>query len=265
MVTAEIRANTNLRIALRVTDAGESRRRDRRRRRRRSPRPTPAAPTCGSAPHSLVPFQSGPRRRASAGGDAGGAVRIAEMDWDDLPMLGRTGGPVDDVEDDVSVATDLADLVRAINDANAELGLSEMRKPWLPPLPRAPRCRRLGARGTRWSSSNPSRWWSSRKPSPWWSSSERSEWTDETSWPQDPCRSAASRRSRSASPTFPASSGRSSSRGTWSAGPHLMIAGQSRSGRSNCLRVLAGGIARQCSPEDVHLYGDRRGNNALLP
>ena len=36
---------------------------------------------------------------------------------------------------------------------------------------------------------------------------------------------------------------------------HLMIAGQSRSGRSNCLRVLAGGIARQCSPEDVHLYG----------
>ena len=49
------------------------------------------------------------------------------------------------------------------------------------------------------------------------------------------------------------------------AGSHLMIAGQSRSGRSNCLRVLAGGIARLCSPEDVHLYGIDAGNNALLP
>ena len=44
-----------------------------------------------------------------------------------------------------------------------------------------------------------------------------------------------------------------------------MIAGQSRSGRSNSLRVLAGGIARLCSPEDVHLYGIDAGNNALLP
>ncbi len=48
-------------------------------------------------------------------------------------------------------------------------------------------------------------------------------------------------------------------------GSHLMIAGQSRSGRSNCLRVLAGGIARLCSPEDVHLFGIDAGNNALLP
>ncbi len=54
---------------------------------------------------------------------------------------------------------------------------------------------------------------------------------------------------------------------TWDmvSGSHLMIAGQSRSGRSNCLRVLAGGIARLCSPEDVHLYGIDAGNNALLP
>jgi S-DNA-T family DNA segregation ATPase FtsK/SpoIIIE len=44
-----------------------------------------------------------------------------------------------------------------------------------------------------------------------------------------------------------------------------MIAGQSRSGRSNCLRVIAGAIATQCSPADVHLYGIDAGNNALLP
>jgi len=48
-------------------------------------------------------------------------------------------------------------------------------------------------------------------------------------------------------------------------GSHLMIAGQSRSGRSNSLRVLAGGIARLCSPEDVHLYGIDAGNNAPTP
>ena len=48
-------------------------------------------------------------------------------------------------------------------------------------------------------------------------------------------------------------------------GSHLMIAGQSRSGRSSCLRVLAGAIGRLCSPEDVHLFGIDAGNNALLP
>ena len=71
-------------------------------------------------------------------------------------------------------------------------------------------------------------------------------------------------RSRSASPTSPAQQQVVES---WDlvAGSHLMIAGQSRSGRSNCLRVLAGGIARLCSPEDVHLYGIDAGNNALLP
>ncbi len=54
---------------------------------------------------------------------------------------------------------------------------------------------------------------------------------------------------------------------TWdlAGGSHLMVAGQSRSGRSNVLRVLAAGIARSCSPEDVHLFGIDAGNNALLP
>ena len=149
------------------------------------------------------------------------------MDWADLPMLGRASGPVDDVEDDVSIPTDLAYLVRAINDANDELGLPEMRKPWLPPLPEL-----LGVDdlvGTR--------------------------------RPEQP----TSRPSPSAAPTSPATSCRWWRRWDMVSGSHLMIAGQSRSGRSNCLRVLAGGIARLCSPEDVHLYGIDAGNNALLP
>lgn len=48
-------------------------------------------------------------------------------------------------------------------------------------------------------------------------------------------------------------------------GGHLLLAGSARSGRSTALRTIAGSIARTCSPSDVHLYGLDFGNGALLP
>src|SRR5699024_1106799 len=48
-------------------------------------------------------------------------------------------------------------------------------------------------------------------------------------------------------------------------GSHLAVIGAARSGRSTVLRELAGAVARDVSPADVHIYGIDCGNNALLP
>ncbi len=48
-------------------------------------------------------------------------------------------------------------------------------------------------------------------------------------------------------------------------GGHLLIAGASRSGRSTALRTMAGAIALQASPADVHVHAIDCGSGALLP
>ncbi len=174
VVSAEIKSNTNLRIALRVTDAGDSDDVIESSAAAQIPKVFPGRAYARLGHSSLIPFQSS-RVGGRPGGGAGGSVRISDLDWDELPLLGRTTGPLDDLEDDVSIPTDLASLVGAINGANDELGLPEMRKPWLPPLPEM-----LGV--------------------------------DLAPRPGE--RRPPSRRSPSASPTSRASSSRSSSRGT---------------------------------------------------
>ncbi len=225
VVSAEIKSNTNLRIALRVTDSGDSDDVIESPAAAKIAKVFPGRAYARLGHSSLIPFQSS-RVGGRPGGEGGGRVGVAEMDWEDLPVLGRQSGVTEDEEDDVSIPTDLASLVSAINDANDELGLAEMRKPWLPALPE-----KLGV--------------SSLDP----------EGAVGTAVPPIPFGLADLPRDQQQVVE------------TWDlvTGSHLMIAGQSRSGRSNCLRVLAGGIARLCSPEDVHLYGIDAGNNALLP
>jgi S-DNA-T family DNA segregation ATPase FtsK/SpoIIIE len=48
-------------------------------------------------------------------------------------------------------------------------------------------------------------------------------------------------------------------------GGHLLIAGSSRSGRSTALRTIAGAIAAHASPADVHVHAIDCGSGALLP
>ncbi len=48
-------------------------------------------------------------------------------------------------------------------------------------------------------------------------------------------------------------------------GGHLLIAGSARSGRSTALRTLGASLAQSMSPSDLHLYGLDFGNGALLP
>ncbi|MEV0196933.1 FtsK/SpoIIIE domain-containing protein [Nonomuraea sp. NPDC050691] len=48
-------------------------------------------------------------------------------------------------------------------------------------------------------------------------------------------------------------------------GGHLLIAGSPRTGRSTALRTVAGAIAAQASPADVHVHAIDCGSGALLP
>lgn len=228
VVSAEIKSNTNLRIALRVTDSGDSDDVIESPAAAQIPKVFPGRAYARLGHSSLVPFQSS-RVGGRPGGDGGGRVGVAELDWEDLPLLGRQSRLAGDDEDDVSIPTDLASLVSAINDAHDELGLAAMRKPWLPSLPEMLAVDELAGGpelDTRPGVVPPIPFGRADLP--------RLQRQVVESWDMV-------------------------------AGSHLMIAGQSRSGRSNCLRVLAGGIARLCSPEDVHLYGIDAGNNALLP
>ncbi|MEV0148088.1 MULTISPECIES: FtsK/SpoIIIE domain-containing protein [unclassified Nonomuraea] len=50
-----------------------------------------------------------------------------------------------------------------------------------------------------------------------------------------------------------------------SQGGHLLIAGSPRTGRSTALRTIAGAIAAQASPSDVHVHAIDCGSGALLP
>ncbi|MFJ6655860.1 FtsK/SpoIIIE domain-containing protein [Streptomyces sp. NPDC091377] len=139
-VTADIRANTNLRIALRTTDQGESRDIiDAPDSGTLSPR-TPGRAYARLGHAALLPFQTGRiggRRRAPDRGQESEerpAPVLTEIHWETLgdpPPPPRTGEGTA-----VQSVTDLSVLVTAVKEAAAGLtGLKSPRRPWLPPLP----------------------------------------------------------------------------------------------------------------------------------
>jgi S-DNA-T family DNA segregation ATPase FtsK/SpoIIIE len=224
VVNAEIKSNTNLRIALRVTDKGDSDDVIESGVAADIAKSTPGRAYARLGASSLQPFQSsrvGGRPRGAADDD----LVASSFGWSDLSVAGRRVATAT-VEDDVEVPTDLATLVAAVREANEQIGLGPMRKPWLPPLPEA-----IGLDAL------------------------------DSPEPQD-----------GVVPPVPLGLADIPYRQqqqveTWDIerGSHLMIAGQSRSGRSSALRLVAAAIARQTSPADVHLFGIDAGNNALLP
>ena len=134
-VSADIRANTNLRIALRVTDANESA------DVIEAPEAAHISPSnpgrgyvrLGHA--SLVPFQAGRvgGRRLGAATETGERPWLARIDWASTgraePQRPSTGR-----RDDEEV-TDLKVLVQAIRLAARELRIPAAHSPWLPALP----------------------------------------------------------------------------------------------------------------------------------
>ncbi|MGL5857619.1 MAG: FtsK/SpoIIIE domain-containing protein [Angustibacter sp.] len=168
VVSPEIRANTNLRIALRVTDDGESRDVIDAPDAARIARATPGRAFVRTGHSSLMPFQAGrvggrrptsstaqPRRPAissrlspasvdspaSRPTTAVPTVRPVPLVWPvpwqraglPAPTRPAPGGPSGTATDEG--ATDLSELVTAVTTAARRVGVPVQPSPWLPPLP----------------------------------------------------------------------------------------------------------------------------------
>jgi S-DNA-T family DNA segregation ATPase FtsK/SpoIIIE len=227
VVSPEIRANTNLRIALRVTDAAESSDVIDAPDAGHIAKSTPGRAYVRLGASSLLPFQSGRvgGRRPGQVATKAPAPFTAAVGWEALgrPAPERPAGPKSNDDD---LLTDLAVLVDAVIEANQQLAIPEQHSPWLPALADAMTLddleppRRLSRDGL--------------LPAP---------------YAIDDLPSQQARRTTAIElPTF----------------GHLMISGAPRTGRSQALRTIAGSLARANSPADVHMYGLDCGNGALL-
>ncbi|MFD9204692.1 FtsK/SpoIIIE domain-containing protein [Streptomyces sioyaensis] len=223
VVSPEIRANTNLRIALRVTDGGESTDVIDSPEAGNISKSNPGRAYVRTGAASLIPFQSG-----RVGGRRPGTVDpmalapwTGELDWAGLgrQALAKPAAAKSEEEE----ITDLKVLVDAIREANAHLQIPQQHSPWLPALAETvlpgdlPSVQAQGA----------------LPPAPY------------------------------GIEDLPASQSRRAAAIDFATFGHLLVAGAPRSGRSQVLRTIAGSLARTLSCADVHLYGIDCGNGAL--
>lgn len=235
VISNDIRANTNLRIALRVTDESESKDVI---DAAESATIGPDQPGRGYARlghSSLLPFQAGrvggARPESTPVEDV---VREPPLVWPvgwDVVGHPAPGRPKQEGKQTDEGETDLSVLVEAITGATALRGIEDQHSPWLPELPAPVTLAELrkiagaepdAARVTGWSA-------------PW------------------------------ALEDHPADQAQRPREFTLGKSGHLYIAGGARSGRSTALRTIAVGLAEVTRSRDLHLYGLDCGNGALLP
>ncbi|MFF4291693.1 FtsK/SpoIIIE domain-containing protein, partial [Streptomyces sp. NPDC001633] len=134
VVSPEIRANTNLRIALRVTDAGESSDVIDAPEAGHISKSTPGRAYVRLGHASLIPFQSGRvgGRRPGAADPATLAPWAGALSWQDLGRAALRKPKSEAKEDDE--ITDLKVLVDAVREANTALRIPAQHSPWLPAL-----------------------------------------------------------------------------------------------------------------------------------
>ncbi|GAA2543069.1 FtsK/SpoIIIE domain-containing protein [Winogradskya consettensis] len=226
VVSPEIRANTNLRIALRVTDAAESQDVLNAPDSARISKSTPGRAYVRLGHASLVPFQAGRvggRRPGSGGGEAAPPdLRI--LDWADLARpieVAKVARTVDQEE-----ITDLQVLVEALRKAAEIAQVPAQHSPWLAALPDTVIIDDLAAT------------------------------------PVVPHKLATV---PFGIEDLPAQQAQRTAVLELERFGHLIAAGAPRTGRSQLLRTIAGSLARVHSSADVHLYGLDCGNGALLP
>ncbi|WSY19066.1 FtsK/SpoIIIE domain-containing protein (plasmid) [Embleya sp. NBC_00896] len=233
-VSPEIRANTNLRIALRVTDSAESADVIDAPDAGRISKSTPGRAYVRLGAASLLPFQSarvGGRRNPteSTGAQAVGAIpapHAVRIGWADLGRPAPRAASTTRESDDL--VTDLGVLVDAIRAANDHLGIPAQHSPWAPALADSLTLAELEAEA---------------------GESPRIEQLCPAPYAIEDLPHEQRRRIRSIDlATF----------------GHLLAAGAPRTGRSQLLRTIAGSLARHNSAADVHLYGLDCGNGALL-
>ena len=228
VVSPEIRANTNLRIALRVTDGSESSDVIDSPEAGNISKSTPGRAYVRLGANSLVPFQSGRvggRRPGVVSADAA-PPWISRIDVAGLPQPVPVKPKVEATDD--AEITDLTVLVEAIRTANDDLGLEPQHSPWLPSLTTEVTLDELLGD------------------------------VAATAAPTLPAIPFGVE-------DLPAQQARRNAAIDFSTFSHLSIVGGPRSGRSQALRTMAGAIAQTVSPADVHLYALDCGNGALLP
>ncbi|GAA1755030.1 FtsK/SpoIIIE domain-containing protein [Luedemannella helvata] len=136
VVTADLRANLNLRVALRVTSTSDSQDVIDVPDAARIPHRLPGRAFLRTGHAELTEFQaalvSWPRPSGAPAGDGGAPVTVTRRRIDALGLPERRAGHGGD---EAVPDTDLTALVAAIRDAAAESGLTTPPRPWLPPLP----------------------------------------------------------------------------------------------------------------------------------
>jgi DNA segregation ATPase FtsK/SpoIIIE, S-DNA-T family len=129
VVTGEIRANTNLRVALRVTDPEESSDVLDDPSAARIPKSSPGrcyVRSGAAAPVAVQAARIGGRRPGNA---PAVPAQVVPLPWD------RLGRALAAAEDESTTVTDLKVLVAAIKEASDRAGADEQPAPWLEPLP----------------------------------------------------------------------------------------------------------------------------------
>jgi len=229
VVSPEIRANTNLRIALRVTDKSESSDVIDAPDAALIAKTTPGRAYVRLGHSSLVPFQAG-----RVGGRRPGAVSsvterpvpwFVPLEWNRLGHPLPTRPRAAEVETDAA-ATDLGALVAAVREANDAMGIPAQHSPWLPALTGTVRLGELPPY------EGPER---PLPPVPW------------------------------AVADFPGEQARRSEVIDFATLGHKYVIGSARSGRTQALRTIAAAVADALSSQDVHLYGIDCGSGGLLP
>jgi S-DNA-T family DNA segregation ATPase FtsK/SpoIIIE len=245
VVSADIRANTNLRIALRVTDPTESADVIEAKDAAHISKSTPGRAYVRLGHASLVPFQAG-----RVGGRRPGAVStitqrpwLAPVDWNGLgrPEPQRPAAQKREEEE----ITDLKVLVEQIQRAVQRMRIPPQHSPWLPALPETLLLSQLAGGGSM--SDTLSR--SDMRPG---GPGGRPPGEHSNNCPFGIEDLPAFQRQRPATLSLDSFS-------------HLMAAGAPRSGRSQLLRTIAGSLAGAHGCADLHMYGIDCGNGALLP
>ncbi|MFF3414401.1 FtsK/SpoIIIE domain-containing protein [Streptomyces sp. NPDC002698] len=226
VVSPEIRANTNLRIALRVTDGGESSDVIDSPEAGHISKSTPGRAYVRLGHASLVPFQSGRvgGRRPGAADPAALAPWAGPLGWTDLGRAALVKPKAEQREEEE--ITDLKVLVDAVREANRSLGIPPQHSPWLPALSETLLLDEITAPAF---AGGPGK----LPPAPY------------------------------GVEDLPADQARRPVVVDFASFGHLLIGGAPRSGRSQILRTIAGSLARTHSAADVHLYGIDCGNGAL--
>ena len=240
VVSAAIKTNTNLRVAMRVTDAVDSTDVIDSPLAARISKAVPGRGYVRVGHEELSEFQAarvgGRRPLAGAAG-----LEVHEVGWEDLGLpLPEPERPALAVD-----ATDLSELVAAIRAANDSIGEPTPFRPWLEPLPEhivfgpaalAPGAEPFAPSTATSATQHPARRWF------------HPGWLRHSAW-------KTTRREQSRRPAYYDVEG----------GGHLLAIGDPGSGRSTLLRTLAGSLAARASAADVHLFGIDCGNGALLP